>query len=126
MSFSTKNKIRLTKTVNITMLLIALLITLYYWTNSTLLAMRKVPLALMLLVLVYVILHMVKRRLNQHHHWTHWIHYLGLTALIYPILLGTDENIGSLNLITDIGVLFLIIPILLELRQQKSNEDQKI
>ena len=126
MSFSTKNKIRLTKTANITMLLIALLITLYYWTNSTLLAMKKVPLALMLLVLAYVILHMAKRRLNQHHHWTHWIHYLGLTALIYPILLGTHENIGSLNLITDIGVLFLIIPILLELRKQKSNEDQKI
>ena len=126
MSFSTKNKIRLTKTANIAMLLIAMLITLYYWTNSTLIAMKKVPLTLMLLVLLYVILHMAKRRINNQQHWTHWIHYLGLTALIYPILLGTQENVGSLNLITDIGTLFLVIPILLELRNKKSNEDQKI
>lgn len=126
MSFSTKNKIRLTNTANIAMLLIALLITLYYWTNSSLAAMKKVPLVLMLMVLVYVLLHMAKRKINQQQHWTHWIHYLGLTALIYPILLGTQENIGSLNLITDIGVLFLILPLLLELRKKKSNEDPKI
>ncbi len=105
------------------MLLIGLLITLYYWTNSSLLAMKKVPLALMLLVLVYVLLNMAKRKINNQQHWTHWIHYLGLTALIYPILLGNHENVSSLNLITDIGVLFLIIPILLELRNRKTNED---
>ena len=126
MSFSAKNKVRLTKSANIVMLLIGLLITLYYWTNNSLLAMKKAPLALMLLVLlvlVYVLLNMAKRKINNQQHWTHWIHYLGLTALIYPILLGNQENVSSLNLITDIGVLFLIIPILLELRNRKTNED---
>lgn len=123
MSFSTKNKVRLTKSANIVMLLIGLLISLYYWTNSTLLAMKKAPLALMLLVLVYVILNMAKRKINNRQHLSNWIHYLGLTALIYPILLGNQENVSSLNLITDIGVLFLIIPILLELRNRKTNED---
>lgn len=123
MSFSAKNKVRLTKSANIVMLLIGLLITLYYWTNNSLLAMKKAPLALMLLVLVYVLLNMAKRKINNHQHWTHWIHYLGLTALIYPILLGNQGNVSSLNLITDIGVLFLIIPILLELRNRKTNED---
>jgi len=113
MSFSSKNKLRLSTFLNVILLLISVLISMYYWFNSELVSMKNLPIGLLFLIIIYVLLDWIKIRfISSKMRWWSYISYLGFTCLIYPILLGnSSSDLDTLNSITDVGVLFFFISI---------------
>lgn len=128
MSFSSKNKLRLSTFLNVILLLISVLISMYYWFNSELVSMKNLPIGLIFLIIIFVLLDWIKIRfISNKMHWWGYISYLGFTCLLYPILLGnSSSDLDTLNSITDVGVLFFFISIGIDLVVMNQKKETNI
>lgn len=90
------------------------LCTAYYWSNDDLMTLRMVPIHVMIYAVVYILLQIAKRYLYKEYNWWDWLYYIGLIAMMLPTLFANEQNLSVYNLFTDIGILFLIIPILFD------------
>lgn len=97
----------------------------YYWSVESFLSMTKVPMIVMIFALAYILLQIARRYLAPEKKWWEWFYYIALTAMILPIFFCTAENQSIFNLVTDIGTLFFVIPVIFDGRQflAKSNEE---
>lgn len=104
-------------------LILGALVVFYYWKADSLIAIKFVPINIMILVLIYIVTQFLKRVLTKTQNWWDWLYYVGLVTIALPVFIGKEENISWLLPLTQIGVLFLIFPVLVEgfnsVKQQK-------
>lgn len=100
----------------------------YYWFNSELITMKNLPLGLIFLIIIYLLLDWIKIRfILGKFSWWCYFSYLGLTCLIYPVILGnSSSNLDTLNAVTDFGVLFFFISIGIDLVVTNKKRDTKV
>lgn len=95
-------------------LFLAATITLYFWNVNTLVEITKLPLYVLILTVVYIGLQMVTRRFSKKQNWWDWIYYIGLAAIMLPVVMAKPENEKIFHLLTDFGILFLLFPVLID------------
>jgi hypothetical protein len=97
----------------------------YYWSVETSISMEKVPMIVMIFALAYILVQIARRYLVPEKNWWEWFYYIALTAMILPIFFCSPESQSIFNLVTDIGTLFFVIPVLFDGKQflAKSNEE---
>jgi len=93
---------------------VGLAIVLYYWTTSGLEGIRNAPLHVMLLCTAYILLQVGRRFLFSRQFWWDWLYYIGLLAIVTPVFWATENNVDVFSWCTDIGTVFLIVPVLLD------------
>lgn len=108
-----ENKI-LRASMLVAMLVCAGIIIHYYWENSTLEALKEIPMYVMIVTLAYIIIQILKRSIYKEQRWYDWLYYIGLIAIMLPTVMVTENNVSIFNIITDTCTLFLIVPIVLE------------
>ena len=109
-----KNEKLLKTLFSIVLLVIGGLIISYYWSANTVDALKKVPLAIMILCMVYVVLQILKRYLFKSENWWDWLYYIGLLSVMIPAYMTTTQNLSTFSIISSYGTIFLIIPALLD------------
>ena len=89
-------------------------IVLYFWNVNTLVEITKLPLYVLILTVVYIGFQMVTRRFSNKQNWWDWIYYIGLAAIMLPVVMAKPENEKIFHLLTDFGILFLLLPVLID------------
>lgn len=89
-------------------------ITQYYWSVETIEEIKKVPILIMVLCMVYVVIQILKRYLFKKQNWWDWLYYIGLLSVMIPAYMATPENLSTFSMMTDYGIVFLIVPALLD------------
>lgn len=99
-------------------LMAGLFLAFYYWTNSSLGSIRFVPFHILIIAFAYILLQLIKRRFIRtlSRKWWDWLYYPGLLSMILPLYFATESNLSLWNLLSDIGIAFLIITPLLDLK----------
>ena len=98
----------------LTALTLGSLVVYYYWKADSLVAIKFVPINIMILVLVYIITQFLKRVLTKQQNWWDWLYYVGLITIALPVFIANESNLSWLLPLTQLGVLFLVLPIMLE------------
>lgn len=106
------------KQINALILFVALgigsLVVYYYWSASSYLEVRYVPVRIMILLVVYILCHLLKRTLSKEQLWYDWLYYIGLVSVAIPVFIASPKNSAILLPAVQIGVMFLVIPLLIE------------
>lgn len=89
----------------------------YYWMATSLQDIATLPIFVLALALVYIGLQLIKRALLKIQNWWDWTYYLGLLAIVLPVLFAKEDNQVYFHLLTDYGTLFLMLPVLLDGRK---------
>ncbi len=95
-------------------LILAAVVVFYYWKIDTIIGIKYVPFNIMILVLVYIITQFLKRVLTKTQNWWDWLYYIALVTIALPVFIGNETNESWLLPLTQIGVLFLLAPVILE------------
>lgn len=95
-------------------LFLAATIVLYFWNVNTLVEITKLPLYVLILTVVYIGFQMVTRRFSKKQNWWDWIYYIGLASIMLPVVMAKPENENIFHLLTDFGILFLLLPVLID------------
>lgn len=95
-------------------LLLAAGIILYYWNYIDGLEVKQVPILVMILAMAYIAVQIIKRMILKEQAWYDWVYYIGLCSILLPVILTNDSNSILMNTLADVGVLFFIVPLLLE------------
>ncbi len=101
----------------IIMIVIGGIIINYYWRNDSLDSMVRVPMGILIWTFAYILCQIGKRFFFKKRNWWDWLYYIGLVVIILPRSLATPDNLSSFQLITDMGILFLLIPVLFDGKQ---------
>lgn len=96
----------------------------YYWSNSGLDALKYVRFDVMIAAFAYTMVQIIKRNLLKDQQWWNWLYYPGLLSILLPISFVTESNLATFEYLPKFGVLFLILPIILDVRHYfiKSSE----
>lgn len=86
----------------------------YFWMNNSLDSLRRLPMYVMMLCLIYVLTQVVKRITLKENNWWDWLYYIGLASAMIPTFMATNENLSMMRLLTDFGSIFLLIPVLFD------------
>lgn len=103
--------------VLIVMLIIGGIIINYYWKNDSLESMVSVPMSILIFTFAYILCQIGKRFLFKKRNWWDWLYYIGLVVIVLPRSLATPDNLSLFQTITDMGILFLLVPILFDGKQ---------
>lgn len=95
-------------------LVIASLVVYYYWSAASYLEVRYVPVKIMILLVVYILCHLLKRAVSKEQLWYDWLYYIGLVSVAIPVFIASPKNSAILLPAVQIGVMFLVIPLLIE------------
>ena len=101
----------------IVMLLVGGIIINYYWNNESLESMVNVPMRILTLTFVYILCQIGKRFFFKKRNWWDWLYYIGLIVIVLPRSFATPENLSLFQIITDMGILFVLIPVLFDGKQ---------
>ncbi len=88
----------------------------YFWTHSDYDSMKNIPVYVMLLALGYILIQIARRYITKQQNWWDWIYYGGLAAIMIPNFFIDENTVETYNLIADIGVVFLVVPNIFEVR----------
>ena len=89
----------------------------YYWTATKLPDIYSVPIFVLATSLVYIGLQLLKRIVLKIQNWWDWTYYIGLVAIVAPVLLANESNQLYFHLLTDYGTFFLLLPAVLDARK---------
>lgn len=92
-------------------------IAIYYWNFIDGMEVKQVPITVMVLAMVYIAVQIGKRMIIKEQVWYDWVYYIGLISILTPVILTNSTNSILMNSIADIGVLFFVLPLLLEGQQ---------
>ena len=93
---------------------IAVIVSLYFWNNDSFESVKFIPIYILILCSIYIALQIARRYFLKTNYWHDWLYYISLCTILIPVLLCNQQNVGTMDLIEDIGVVFLIIPLILE------------
>ena len=126
MNWIEKHRSKISYVLTILSLITSLIICFYYWFTLDFESIHKVPVKLIGLILLYLLLQIIKKKVVAENQLWNWLYYIGLSGLLYPIVLGEPENHVSLNWITDFSVLFLLFPIVLDFKKLRNSSNSEI
>lgn len=86
----------------------------YYWQTSDLMAIKEIPMYIMIVTLIYILIQIFKRSIYKEQRWFDWLYYIALIAMMLPTVMISENNLSLFNYMTDVCTLFLIVPIVLE------------
>jgi uncharacterized membrane protein HdeD (DUF308 family) len=86
----------------------------YYWNSSALVDLKNIPLSILVSTVAYIGLHMLTRKLSSNQNWWDWTYYIGLLSVLLPYTFANNSNQEFFLLFSDIGVLFLLFPVLID------------
>ncbi len=95
-------------------LIIAVFIASYYWNSSDLESLTNIPFYVLGLCVGYILLQMLTRRISAASHWWDWVYYIGLLSVILPVTFAQESNLTFFNWLSDIGIVLLILPVLVD------------
>ena len=129
MQFTPEVKLKVKALVLVAMLVAAVSIAWFYWSHADFNSIHILPIHIMGIALGYVMLNFLKKQLAPGFFWWDWLYYIGLASMMIPVLVKDSPNSSLFHWITDIGCLFLIIPVLLDgkklMDDKKSNAHTK-
>jgi len=86
----------------------------YYWTINSVESLRNLPTTLLTALIVYIAIQLVKRLIKRKIEWYDWLYYIGLVAVLLPLLfIGVSSD--WIFDVTKYGSLFLVLPPLIDL-----------
>lgn len=85
---------------------------------------KRINIFIMIIALVYIAIEMLKKILFKSESKLGRLYYLGLLAIIAPIALKNKISLESIKMINQIGILFLLVPLLIEGRQFIKSKNQ--
>ena len=98
----------------ILLLIAAIYIVFYYWTAKDVDELTELPSSLLSAVVAYIAIQLLKRFIKKKIEWFDWFYYVGLIAVLLPLLmLGISPD--WLFELTRYGSLFFIVPPVFEL-----------
>jgi ABC-type iron transport system FetAB permease component len=109
----------------IIMLVVGILITTFYWNTEQFSAIKQVSVYLMVLIMSYIVLHFIKRLIFNEVNWWDWLYYLGLIGILCSGMFANSSNENFFHWSLDIGSVFFIIPVILDIREWLSNRSAK-
>lgn len=90
---------------------------LYYWSIDSFESLKFVPMKIMIFAFCYILLQIFKRFIFQKQNWWDWLYYIGLLGIVIPSYFASIDNFNTMLLFAQIGTWFLIIPLLLDVKQ---------
>lgn len=110
--------------LHLVMLLILLPISayilLYYWTNSSVEGLRKLPTLLWSSIICYILIQLVKGLITKRVKWFEYTYYLGLTVILFPFVFPANPE--WLLAVVRYGTIFLAFPPVMELIRFSHNK----
>lgn len=109
-------------------LVLSVLICMYFWNATELIQIKEIPIYLLVLAIAYIGLQMTTRKLATVHNWWDWVYYMGLVSIMVPVSFATSEHEKMYHIITDVGTICLILPVLADgyfFIENKSNKRKK-
>ena len=104
----------LTAVLSLSMLTLAGVIAYYYWSSNSFASLKYPPMYIMVLAFCYMLLQILKRYMISRKNKWDWLYYIGLATMMLPIFLMDDQSVFTFNLVNNIGIAFLIVPVLLD------------
>lgn len=98
----------------ILLFVLSIYVVIYYWSLSTLEELRELPSTLLTVVIAYLAIQLLKRQIIKTMNWYDWLYYVGLVAILSPLVLVTSTADWLFDL-TKYGSLFLLLPPLIEI-----------
>lgn len=98
----------------VVLLLTSIYIVFYYWSASELEDLRDLPSILLTTVVIYIAVQLIKRFVRKKVAWYDWFYYLGLIAVLLPLMTFTASGDWIFD-VTKYGSFFLVFPPLVEL-----------
>jgi hypothetical protein len=95
-------------------LVLSILICWYFWSVNDLEGIQQLPMYVLVLCVVYIGLQMITRRISKAQHWWDWVYYAGLLCIMIPVMFSSEKTLVVYNVITDIGTLLLVLPVLVD------------
>jgi hypothetical protein len=89
----------------------------YYWIAKVLTDIYIVPIFILAISLVYIGLQLIKRIVLKVQNWWDWTYYIGLIAIVSPVLLANESNQIYFHLLTDYATFFLLFPVIMDARK---------
>lgn len=89
----------------------------YYWLSFSLESISTLPVSMLAIALVYILLQLIKRAMLKIQNWWDWTYYIGLVSIVMPALFAHETNQFYFHLLTDVGSLFLLLPVVLDARK---------
>lgn len=99
------------------LLVCATIVILHYWNTEAIADVVNVPMYVMIAAFVYVLLQVLKRFYFKQQNWWDWLYYIALIAIVLPTFFPKVEYADTYNYLTDIGSLFLALPLLIDIRK---------
>ncbi len=96
------------------LLIIGVYVVFYYWTIDELSQLRDLDSTLLSAVVIYLAIQLIKRYVKKKVSWYDWLYYIGLVAILSPLLLATSTADWLFDL-TKYGSIFILLPPLIEL-----------
>lgn len=109
-----KNTKSISAIIALASLTVSYFIVMHYWRATELHDIKFIPTFVLILCLVYVGIQMLKRNVIKKQNWWDWIYFIGLIAIAITKFFVNSTNFELMLKIAQYGVLFLIIPILIE------------
>lgn len=111
----------------ILLFVLSIYVVIYYWSLSTLEELRELPSSLLTVVIAYLAIQLLKRQIIKTMNWYDWLYYIGLIAILSPLVLVTSTADWLFDL-TKYGSHFLLLPpfieiILLAMKGKESKND---
>lgn len=98
------------------------LILLNYWSSFTLAELKFIPNNALILIVVYLGLQLLNRRLFARQNWWNWLYYIGLIAIVMSYFFVTQELLGFFLFLVKFGTVFLIVPPIIDFFQLMNAE----
>jgi hypothetical protein len=95
-------------------LVFSLLICIYFWNSTDLLSIKRLPIYIIVLAVLYIGMQMLTRKFSEVNKWWDWVYYFGLLSIMIPATFATKQYEQIYHLITDVGTIFLILPALVD------------
>ncbi|MFT7343601.1 MAG: formate hydrogenlyase subunit 3/multisubunit Na+/H+ antiporter MnhD subunit [Lentimonas sp.] len=89
----------------------------HYWSSEQFSAIKQVPVALMVTILIYIGLHFFKRLIFRELIWWDWLYYIALFSIVLPVLFANSQNENLFHWLVDLGTMFFIIPLAFDVKQ---------
>ncbi len=109
-----KNSRGATALILLVALVICGLVIMYYWSATDYLDIKAVPIHIMVLLIAYIGLQLLKRVVTKKQNWYDWLYYIGLASVALPVFLATPSNYTTYLLVSQLGTLFLVFPLIIE------------
>lgn len=90
------------------------LIFMNYWSAVSLTELKIIPKNTLILIVVYLGLQLLNRRLFGQQNWWNWLYYNGLLAIVLAYFFASENMLGFFLFLVKLGTVFLLIPPLID------------